>query len=229
MDRANVRGSRHRGFSLVELLVVMAVIGLLTAILLPAVQAARGQARRTQCANRLRQIGLAMLNYAGANGGRLPRSVHAGEHSSWVFTLADFLERVDEVKLCPEDPSRELRVAQASSSYLLNQYLVMSVPGHVDSLDRLRASSRTLVSLEAAGRVSPGADHAHTADWFSPGNVRGGFVWLRLVNEVQPKQHGTGSNYLFADGHVAWVPESLLAEWATAGVNFAKPDEFPRR
>ena len=81
-----------RGFTLVELLVVIAIIGILIALLLPAIQAAREAARRTQCANHLKQIGLAAHGFENTHKEIVPTHLVGLGFATWNVMLLPFLE-----------------------------------------------------------------------------------------------------------------------------------------
>jgi prepilin-type N-terminal cleavage/methylation domain-containing protein len=82
----------RRGFTLIELLVAIAIIGVLMALLLPAVQAAREAARRIQCSNNMRQIGLAMVNYHEALG-TLPPGMKGWGWGTWQTFVLPYIEQ----------------------------------------------------------------------------------------------------------------------------------------
>jgi prepilin-type N-terminal cleavage/methylation domain-containing protein len=90
--RWNSQRSARRAFTLVELLVVIAIMGILIALLLPAVQAAREAARRSQCSNNLKQIGLAILNFNETQQ-RLPNSRRVCDYITWEAEIWPYLEQ----------------------------------------------------------------------------------------------------------------------------------------
>jgi prepilin-type processing-associated H-X9-DG protein/prepilin-type N-terminal cleavage/methylation domain-containing protein len=194
--------SRNRiAFTLVELLVVIAIIGVLVALLLPAIQSARGSARRTQCANNMRQIGLAIHQYAGVHDGRFPLMAYhnadgrkvAEEEKSWIATLSPYTESVDAIRLCPDDRTRIEGLEQAATSYAMNGYLreakaidTTGLPpvvamalrrsndelGLVSELYDLRETHATLMLFEGrAEKLSSHYDHVHSYAWFSDANL----------------------------------------------------------
>jgi len=89
------------GFTLIEILVVIAIIAVLIGLLLPAVQMAREAARRTQCANNLKQLGLGMHSHHDTNGTFPPAYVNKGPYGStpysfthgWAPHLLPFIEQ----------------------------------------------------------------------------------------------------------------------------------------
>jgi prepilin-type N-terminal cleavage/methylation domain-containing protein len=83
---------RGRGFTLIELIVVMAVIGLVTAIVLPAIQSAREAGRRLSCANNLKNIGLASLHYESIRHQYANQTESVSNQPTWIVSILPFME-----------------------------------------------------------------------------------------------------------------------------------------
>jgi prepilin-type N-terminal cleavage/methylation domain-containing protein/prepilin-type processing-associated H-X9-DG protein len=220
-----------RAFTLVELLVVIAIIAVLIGLLLPAVQAARASARRTKCASNLRQIGLGILSFADAHRGRWPDSTHTSEADAdtgeftraWIYTVAPFMESVDEVRICPDDPLRSDRLRLKLTSYALNGWLTKEPemrgdgPGF-DNLRKITETTRSIIAFELSEKRGDSVfgDHVHSFMWFRDANKQAGTVYDMIDLEVALKRHyGEMAPYLYADGHVEMIAAGTIRQWAS--------------
>jgi prepilin-type N-terminal cleavage/methylation domain-containing protein/prepilin-type processing-associated H-X9-DG protein len=234
--------------TLIELLVVISIIGVLMGLLLPAVQAARAAARAATCKNNMRQIGIAVLQFCNSHEGEFPEWYHAtheeGEeegHYSWIYTLAPYMENVDEIRLCPDDFLLYERGVVKGTSYVINDCLSADgVPGAVRNINKLQATSRTLLVFEGADKreqdpktyrekdrfkyADPKNEHAHCSQWFSQDNRDWGLVEAAVKKDIQPDRHFEAANYLYVDGHVDTIQAAQIDEWIDTNTDFAKPE-----
>ncbi len=225
----------RKAFTLVELLVVIAVVGILVALLLPAIAATRDSARAVVCKSNLRQIGLSLHTYAEGHGGRFPWTEHSDPDASWIITLRPYLEDVDAVRVCPDDPRGvEWMTGDAEgSSYGINNFVAdPDIEGYSGSLHKLRDASRLIVLFEADPDRGDGhgTDHIHCSQFYSPVYKMLNKVFEMGFKEIDTDRHGGNSaNYLFADGHVAMISEATLQSIIDIDLesetNFARPGQ----
>ncbi len=231
---------KTRGFTLVEILVVVAIVSVLAAFLVPSVQGMVVAAQRAECSSNLRQVGTAILLYANDHDGSLPGTTHelgTDIDQAWIFALKPYLGNVDEVRICPADPKGAERLAADGTSYILNSFVFVPrigpfgevMPGSLNNLRYLSEPSKTLF----AGNISDdqGAsmqnDHTHSERW--DGN------WAALCADLAPDRFtkseaadnlNGSANYLFGDGHVENIKASEVKERLDRGDNIARPPDL---
>jgi prepilin-type N-terminal cleavage/methylation domain-containing protein/prepilin-type processing-associated H-X9-DG protein len=167
--------ARRTGFTLVELLVVIAIIGILVGLLLPAVQAAREAARRMQCSNNLKQLGLAFHNYESANR-TFPNSWYAGAPAppynlqSGLVGLLPYMEQTAlyaqyDTRVSPANERGPIGVANvAVISNVLPMFVCPSAPGGgTERIYLARVPANALPGLAASTWRAAPSDYSVTS------------------------------------------------------------------
>jgi prepilin-type N-terminal cleavage/methylation domain-containing protein len=225
---------RRRGFTLVELLVVIAIIGILIALMLPAVNSARGAARRIACINKLRQIGLAVNNYESAQGD-YPRSWDSGGGWSIQARLLPYLEeaaleehidysqpysavsiggqipvsgvRID-IYLCPAEPQDRLRVSGEDLYYPLNYGMNLGVWFVWDPVTGQGGEGAFVANRE----LKAGAFRDGLSKTMCAAEVRAYNPYFRDLNREgeipipsSPRDLDFGGQFKANSGHTEWV------------------------
>jgi prepilin-type N-terminal cleavage/methylation domain-containing protein/prepilin-type processing-associated H-X9-DG protein len=206
----------RRAFTLVEVLVVIAVIALIAAMLLPALSKARQSGRRTACASNLRQLSVAVSLYAGENEGDYP-PVNQTNH--WPAQLHRGYENFD-VLLCPSDrtpPARDVGVRpdDAPRSYVMNLFRD-HFASSLSAADIQRFNSGQFAGTINEGSVGVPSDTIVFGEkrtgvkdfYFDLAGIFSGreHAVLEQRRHMRTSRNGSGgSNYAFVDGSVRFL------------------------
>lgn len=212
-----------QAFTLMEMLVVTVIIAILSSLVFSVGSSLLVNTRKTACVSNQRQIGAAILNYAGDNNGALPTTTHSTgsrrKEMSWIYVLSDYLANVDEVRICPADPKsrQELIRKLNATSYVLNDYIF---DDQAYNIVQFQNPQETMLLFILSEDKPPSItwDHAHCAEWSN---------FQRASSDIEVDRHRKGkrandrlkgsANYLFADGHVENIQATDLKTMFESG------------
>lgn len=231
-SRASLPG-RQRAFTLIELLIVIAIIAILATILFPVFARARENARRSACQSNLHQLGLAMAAYTQDYDERYPPAMAAGSGFSWDINIAPYAgvtvtnNKAPQIFFCPDDTGPRINNFSNSTR---RSYAMPKPNGGSGGIILSTNLSRLLSEVLLPSATLLLVEQPVNANIFG-GNSRAVCFYpdqqLTMSANTPPNpdlpypNHFEGWNYLFCDGHVKWLhPQDTMGP---AGVSNGDP------
>ena len=232
-----------RAFTLIELLIVIAIIAILAAILFPVFAKAREKARQTSCANNEKQMGLAILQYVQDFDEMMPGNVVNVVYSAGVWNAIQTYTRSTQIGLCPSGIQVPLSGGGIQPLYGENNFYYdgalgnwvygehpFSKPGALVSVSSFTVPANTVLIGDAAGSwrynstdgILTGLCDVVEGSAIGVSNTSGLGADIPLIpNTVQAAfvgRHSQGCNFIWADGHCKWMsPAQIVAKTQTNG------------